>query len=337
MMEQIKYLREGQTLCEEDMMLVMRQIMNGRISEERVLEFLEAFSMHEETVEEITAAAKVLREGVIKIKAPYNAVDCCGTGGDQAGTYNISTAVALVAASCGVPVAKHGNRAASSKTGAADVLEALGVNLDLPPEALEDALIKFNFAFLMAPNLHKGMKYVSSARKKIGKRTIFNLLGPLANPAGTRRQLIGVFDRKWMIPMAQTLKNLGTKKAWIVCGADGLDEISTTGPTYMVSLDEEGNITERTLFPEMFGVSPSKIEKILGGGPEENAAALRAVLEGRKCPYRDIVVANASAVLNIHGSASSLIEGAQKAEHAIDSGETLQTLKDYIAFSRSPA
>lgn len=335
MIEQIKLLREGQRLSEEDMTLFMREIINGRVSEERVLNFLELFSQNEETVTEITAAARVLRESTLKIKAPHNTVDCCGTGGDQKGTYNISTAVAFVAAACGVPVAKHGNRAASSQTGAADVLEALGVNLNLSAQALEEALLRFKFAFLMAPHFHKGMKYVASARKAIGKRTIFNLLGPLSNPAGTRRQLIGVFDRKWMRPMAEVLKNLGSRKAWIVCSADGLDEISVSGATYAITLNEEGEIAERTLFPEMFGLTPSPIEKILGGNAQENATALRGVLEGRKGAYRDIVLANTAAVLNIHGSATSLIEGAQKAEQAIDSGDAMQILKDYIAYSRS--
>jgi len=334
MMEQIKLLQAGETLSDEDMTLVMRQMMNGRVGETLILEFLKAFGERDPTIEELTAAARVLREQVDVIKAPFGTIDCCGTGGDTASTYNISTAAALVIAACGAPIAKHGNRAASSKSGAADVLEALGVNLDLSKSALEEALVKFHFCFLMAPNHHRGMKYVAPARKKLGHRTIFNLLGPLANPAATRRQLIGVYDRKWLLPFAQILKNLGTRRAWVVHGSDGLDEITTTGETYCAILDDEGRISEKTLTPEDFGLPPTTIDKLEGGTAEQNAAALRAVLEGQKCAYRNIVLTNAAAALVVHGSASNLKDGVEKATYAIESGEALQTLKDYIVFSR---
>ena len=316
------------------MIAAMTQIMDGTVSESDLSAFLVNMAERGETVDEITGAARVMREKASGIKAPYGAVDCCGTGGDNSGTYNISTAVALVAAACGVPVAKHGNRAASSKSGAADVLEILGVNLDAPKERLEEALETLHFAFLMAPNHHQAMKHVVPVRKKLGRRTIFNLLGPLANPAGTRHQLIGVFDKKWLMPMAEALRNLGTKTAWIVHGSDGMDEITVTGPTYAAILDHEGHIEEKTLTPEHFGLKPHDLEKLAGGSADENAVALRAVLEGQKCAYRDITLANTAAVLVIHGSAEDLKDGTRKAAEAIDQGLAMQTLKDYVSLSR---
>ncbi|MEM7650803.1 MAG: anthranilate phosphoribosyltransferase [Pseudomonadota bacterium] len=326
---------DGKTaLNEEQMIEAMNRIMDGQVADADLSAFLVNMAERGETVEELTGAARVMREKAAGLKAPYGAVDCCGTGGDASGTYNISTAVALVAASCGVTVAKHGNRAASSKSGAADVLEVLGVNLNLSKEKIEEALETIHFGFLMAPNHHQAMKHVVPVRKALGTRTIFNLLGPLANPAGTRHQLIGVFDKKWLMPMAETLRNLGAKKAWVVHGSDGLDEITTTGVTHAVTLDHEGNIEEKTLTPEHFGLPSHDLEKLKGGDADENAVALRAVLEGQKCAYRDIVLANTAAVLIISGSAESLTEGVEKAAQAIDAGLSYQTLKDYIAFSR---
>ena len=320
-------------LSRDETITAMTAIMNGKCEEDDIAKFLTDMAERGETVDEITGAATVLRSKVTPIKAPHNAVDCCGTGGDASGTYNISTAVALVAASCGVPVAKHGNRAASSKSGAADVLEALGVNLDISIPRLEEALETYNFCFLMAPNHHQAMKHVAPIRKKLERRTIFNLLGPLANPAGTKLQLIGVYDQKLLTPIAQTLKALGTKRAWIVHGTDGLDEITTTGPTNIAVLDD-GIITEKTLTPEDFGFSASAPENIKGGNADENATALRRLLEGEKSAYRDIVIANTAAVLTLHGKAKDIKEGAKQAADAIDNGYSYQTLKDYIAFSR---
>ncbi len=328
-------LPDGHTpLSEEEMITAMTSIMDGQVDEAALADFLVNMNDRGETAEEITGAARVMREKATSIKAPYGSVDCCGTGGDKSGTYNISTAVALVAASCGVPVAKHGNRAASSKSGAADVLEVLGVNLDVPKERLEEALETLHFAFLMAPNHHQAMKHVVPVRKKLGRRTIFNLLGPLANPAGTRHQLIGVFDKKWLEPMAETLRNLGTKRAWVVHGSDGLDEITVTGPTNITTLDEEGRIESKTLTPEHFGLPTHDLEKLKGGDADENAQALRAVLEGQKCAYRDIVLANTAAVLVIQGKKDTLEDAVKTAQDTIDSGLALQTLKDYVAFSR---
>lgn len=320
-------------LTEDQMIAAMTTIMNGESNDADIETFLRGLAERGETVDEITGAARVMREKASPIEAPHNAVDCCGTGGDASGTYNISTGVAIVAASCGVPIAKHGNRAASSKSGAADVLEALGVNLDIPQQKLEEALKLYNFCFLMAPNHHSAIKHVMPARKAIGSRTIFNLLGPLANPAGTRRQLIGVFAKEWVEPMAQTLLNLGTKSAMVVHGQDGLDEISISAPTDIAIL-REGQITTKTITPEHFGLKTHPLEKLKGGDANENASALRAILEGQKCAYRDIVIANTSAVLNIFGKTDDLTEGAKLAAAEIDSGHAYQLLKDYIQFTR---
>ncbi len=322
-------------LTQAQMSEAMTLIMEGQVSEDELAGFLTTLAARGETVDELTGAAIIMRQKATTIKAPYEAVDCCGTGGDQSGTYNVSTAVALIAASCGVPVAKHGNRASSSQSGAADVLEVMGVNLDMPQEALEEALKTLHFAFLMAPHHHQAMKHVVPVRKKLGTRTIFNLLGPLANPAGTRFQLIGVYDKKWVKPMAETLKNLGTKRAWVVHGADGLDEITTTGETSIAMLDDEGQIKEKTLSPKDFGLETNPLEKLIGGDADDNANALRAILEGQKCAYRNIAIANTAAVLVIAGKTENLIEGVEKAEESLDNGLAYDTLSDYIALSRS--
>ena len=311
----------------------MRCIMSGGASEAQIGAFLTGLCVRGETIAEITGAATVLREKAEIITAPPDALDCCGTGGDASGTYNISTAVALVCAACGVPVAKHGNRAASSKSGAADVLEALGVHLDLSKDRLEEALRRFNFCFLMAPHHHQAMKHVVPVRKQLGFRTIFNLLGPLANPAGTKRQLIGVFDRKWLVPLAEVLKNLGTEQAWIVHGSDGLDEITTTGETYAAILDR-GNITERTLTPDDFGLPAARPDDLKGGDAQDNAKALQDLLDGAKTPYRDIVLANAAAALLIHGQETDLKQAVQKASQAFDNQSVKSVLETYAAFSR---
>ena len=291
-------------------------------------------SIRGETIEEITGAARVMRQKALPINAPLGAVDCCGTGGDKSGSYNISTAVAIVAAACGVPIAKHGNRSASSKSGAADVLEALGVNLDVSQEKLEDAIKQFNFAFLMAPKHHQAVKHVVPVRKSLGVRTIFNILGPLANPAQTQFQLLGVFDKSLVVPIAEVLRELGTKTAWVVHGGDGMDEITTTTHSYVAKL-EDGHITEEILKPDDFGVMTSNPDDLKGGTPEHNAAALRGVLQGEKNAYRDIVVVNTAAVLMIAGKEQEITSATQRAQSAIDSGDALKLLTQYVEFTRS--
>jgi len=337
--DSIPRLKSGTHLTEANMVEAMTDIMDGRVSEEDLTAFLIALHDKGETVAEITGAAKVLREKAATIKAPMSAMDCCGTGGDQSGTYNISSTVAAVLASCGVPVAKHGNRAASSKSGAADVLEALGMRLDVPRSNLEQALKEYNYAFLMAPNHHASMQNVAAVRKALGeqgRRTIFNLLGPLANPAGTRYQLMGVFDKDWIVPIAETLKKLGTKRAWVVHGSDGMDEITLTGETYVAIADsEKDEIETRTLTPNDFGLPECSPSDLLGGDAEENAKAMRAVLEGQNGAYRDIVLANTAAALVVHGKCKELENGVLIAAQAIDDGYAWQNLCDYIAFTRS--
>lgn len=332
----INMLAQGTVLSEKDMEDVMGYIMQGHATDTQITTLLTTLATRGESVGEITGAARVLRNMAQAIDAPNDAVDCCGTGGDSdkntGGTYNISTAVALVSAACGVPMAKHGNRAASSKSGAADVLEALGVNLDLTHTQLEQALKAFNFCFLMAPHHHQAMKHVAPIRKSLGFRTIFNLLGPLANPAGTQYQLMGVYDKKWVRPLAETLQNLGTKRAWVVHGQDGLDEITTTTSTDIAIL-EGGVITEKTITPADFGLETASPQDLKGGDATYNANALRAVLNGEKGAYRDIVLANAAAVLNIHGTAQTLKDGVKIAIKNIDNGNALNVLERYINFS----
>ncbi len=330
----LKTIQAHENLSEDQMVDAVTQIMDGQCSDAEIAAFLMGLSVRGETVSEITGAARVMCSKATSIKAPSDAVDCCGTGGDHSGSYNISTAVALVSAACGVPMAKHGNRSASSKSGAADVLEALGVNLDISHSVCEQALEDIGFAFLMAPKHHQAMKYVVPVRKALGVRTIFNLLGPLANPAGTKRQLIGVFDRKWMIPMAETLQKLGTEKAWIVHGSDGMDEITTTGETFVAKLEDD-NITEVVLTPDDFDVMYSAPESLKGGDARTNAAALTALLEGIENAYRDIVVANTAAVLVIADKADNLKDAAKLAAAAIDSGKALDILSSYRNISQS--
>ncbi len=311
----------------------IKKMLEGRMSEEEIMSTLSSINRYGETVEDIVAGAEILREKATPFQAPLDAIDCCGTGGDSASTYNISTAVALVAAACGVPIAKHGNRASTSKSGAADVLEALGANLAAPTAKLEEALRKFNFAFLMAPRHHNVMKHVALARKKLPHKTIFNLLGPLANPAGTRRQLIGVYDKKYLVPLAKALHELGSEKAWIVHGADGLDEITTTNET-MIAILDKGEITQKTLTPDSFGLPYANKQDLVGGDAAQNAAAITELLAGKKSAYRDIVLANTAAVLVIHDTTNHLKQGVEIAATAIDSGAAEKTLKGYIEFTK---
>lgn len=329
----LQKLSQHTVLTEQEMIQAMQIIMSGEASSVQLASFLSCLSMRGETVEEITGAAKVMRDRASAISAPDGAIDCCGTGGDASGTYNISTAVALVSAGCGVPVAKHGNRAASSKSGAADVLESLGINLDLNQDQLEKALNQFNFCFLMAPHHHTAMKHVVPVRKELGFRTIFNVLGPLANPAGTQFQLIGVFDKKLLRPMAEVLKNLGTKRAWVVHGTDGLDEITTTAPTDIAILDN-GRITEKTITPDDFGLPTAKQEDLKGGDATVNAQAIQELFDGKPSAYRDIVLANTAAVLIIAGKADDMKKSVSIAADAIDSGKAKNVLTDYTTFSQ---
>jgi anthranilate phosphoribosyltransferase len=280
---------------------------------------LMALRVRGETVDEIAAAARVMRAKCHAVRAPAGAMDIVGTGGDGKGTLNISTATAFVVAGAGVPVAKHGNRNLSSKSGAADALTQLGVNVMVGPDVVEKALDSCGIGFMMAPMHHPAIRHVMPTRAELGTRTVFNLLGPLTNPAGVKRQLTGAFARDWIRPMAETLKALGSEAAWLVHGADGTDEISASGPTWVAVL-KDGAVTETVVHPEDAGLPVHPFESLLGGAPEENAAALRALLEGARGAYRDAVLLNAAAALLVAERAADLREGVAMAEESIDRG-----------------
>ena len=330
----LKIIAQNTVLTEEQMVSVMHEIMSGDADSGQIKEFLTHLANRGESVSEITGAARVMREMAATISSPEFATDCCGTGGDGMNTYNISTAVGFILAACGIPVAKHGNRAASSKSGAADTLEALGIHLNVAHEKLEDSLKTLNFCFLMAPAHHQAMKHVVPIRKELGTRTIFNLLGPLANPANTKYQLIGVYDKKWLRPMAEVLHNLGTTKAWLVHGQDGLDEITTTTKTDIVILNN-GKITENIISPDDFGLNITTPEKLKGGDAEENAQALLDIYNGEHNAYRDIVLANAAAILMMHEKVDNLADGVKMAADVVDSGKAQEVLIRYITFTQN--
>lgn len=323
---------DGAALDQSEAEAAFDVLMSGQAEPIESAAFLTALKVRGETPAELVGAARALRSRVLKVDAPADAIDTVGTGGDHSGTYNISTAVALVAAACGVPVAKHGNRAATSKSGAADVLAELGVNLDVTPETVARALKETNIGFLFAPNHHSAFKHVAEVRKQLGIRTIFNLMGPLCNPAGAKRQLVGVFARKWLMPMAEALALLGSERAWVVHGSDGLDEITTTGPTYAVEL-LDGKLRTFEIVPEDAGLKRAKPEDLKGGDAATNAAALRTLLHGRGGPYRDIVVLNTAAALIIAGKVTDLRSGADMALDAIVNGKAAKVLESLVAIT----
>ncbi|MBL6457971.1 anthranilate phosphoribosyltransferase [Belnapia sp. T6] len=325
-------LAAGERLAESEAEAAFGIIMAGEATPAQIAGLLMAMRVRGETVAELTGAVRAMRARMTAIEAPPGAIDIVGTGGDASGSLNISTATALVVAGCGVPVAKHGNRALSSRSGAADALAALGINLDVPLDRLETVLRTVGMVFLMAPRHHAALRHAAGPRVELGTRTIFNLLGPLANPARVRRQLTGAFHTSWLRPMAETLARLGTESAWVVHG-QGLDEIALSGETQVVAL-EAGGIREFTIAPEDAGLRRAPPEAIRGGEPAENAIALTALLEGAPGPYRDIVLLNAAAALLVAGRCADLREGAARAAEAIDSGTAsavLARLKDATA------
>jgi anthranilate phosphoribosyltransferase len=311
-------------------------VMSGAASEAQIGALLMGLRVRGETVDEIAGAARVMRANAHAIDAPEGAIDTCGTGGDDKGTLNISTAAAIVTAACGVPVAKHGNRASTSQSGSADVLAALGVDLDAEMALVERSLWDNNIAFLMAPRHHSAMRHVVAARRELGTRTIFNLLGPLSNPAGTRRQLVGVFAKAWVKPLAEVLARLGAEAAWVVHGEDGLDELTVTGPSFVAEL-KGGKIRTFEVTPEEAGLRRAKIEELKGGDAIANARALRALLHGQPGPYRDVVLLNAAAALIVAGAVDTLAAGVERAAQAIDSGSALATLDRLVAVGHRPA
>lgn len=324
--EAITKLIAATDLTEAEMTGVMNEVMTGAASPAQIGSLLTALRMKGETVEEITGAAKVMREKATKVEAPEGVVDTCGTGGDGSMTFNISTAAAFVAAGSGLIIAKHGNRSVSSKSGSADVLRALGVNIEAEVSRVEECIKEAGIGFLFAPMLHGAMKYAAPVRREIGIRSIFNILGPLTNPAGAKRQVIGVYDPALTDALAKVLNNLGSERAFIVRGEDGLDEITLADETRVTELNA-GSIRTYHVKPEDFGFNRCSPQDLLGGGPDENAGIIMGVLEGKKGPARDIVLLNAAAAITAGGLASKIEEGIAIAHGAIDSGEALAKLE----------
>ena len=324
---------DGNSLSEDEAEQAFDIIMSGGgATPSQIGAFLMALRLRGETVDEITGAARAMRAKATAIEAPDGAIDVVGTGGDAIGTHNVSTAAALVVAGCGIPVAKHGNRAFTSKSGAADVLSALGVDIEADFERVRQAIVDANIGFLMAPRHHGAMRNVGPTRVEMGVRTIFNILGPLSNPASVTRLLVGTFDRKWLEPMAAVLGNLGTERAWVVHGADGMDELTTTGPSYVAAL-EGGQVKTFEVTPEDAGLSRATLDELKGGSAEENAAAIRAMLSGTPGPLRDIVVLNAGAALVVAGKVADLRAGAADAAAAIDDGNAKAALDKLISIA----
>lgn len=320
----------GCSLSADEAETAFGQMLSGEATPAQMGGFLMSLRVRGETVEEITGAVKAMRARMLRVSAPPEAIDIVGTGGDNAGTWNVSTLASIITAACGIPVAKHGNRAASSRSGAADVLSVLGVKVGLSPDQLARSIEQAGLCFMMAPTHHAAMRHVGAVRVELGTRSIFNLLGPLSNPAGVSRQLLGVFAPTWLEPIAATLMRLGSERVWVVHGEDGLDEITTTGPTRVVAL-EAGRMTPFIITPEQAGLPLSSMEDLKGGDPETNAQALHAVLAGERTAYRDIAVLNAAAALVIADRAPTLRDGAEQAARALDSGAAKGTLERLIA------
>lgn len=332
--EAINLIIQNVSLSEAEMAECMTEIMEGKATDAQIGAFLTALRIKGETVEEITGAARIMREKAVKINSPEGVIDTCGTGGDMSGTFNISTCVALVVAASGVPVAKHGNRSVSSRSGSTDVLEALGVKVDLPPEKVEKCLFETNFGFLFAPLFHPAMKYAIGPRREIGVRTLFNILGPLTNPARAKRQVLGVFTNRLTETLASVLGNLGAVDAMVVHGEDGLDEITTTDGT-RVSRWQDGQIETSYIVPEDYGFKRVDKTDLVGGDRDENARITLSILNGEFGPKRDVVVLNSAAAIMVAGRTDSLSAGREMAEDAIDSGRALKKLKEVQKITQS--
>jgi anthranilate phosphoribosyltransferase len=324
-------IRSDAALSEFEAVDAFDAIFEGRVDDDMLAEFLAAMSKRGPTVAEITGAARSMRANMHSIEAPPDAIDLCGTGGDGHHTLNISTAVSFVVAGCGVPVAKHGNRSATSRAGAADTLEALGVKIELSQEAARRCLDEAGSCFLFARAYHPAMRHVAAVRSRLGVRTIFNLLGPLSNPARVKRQLLGVYAREWLEPMAEVLDALGTEHAWVVHGHDGLDEMTTTGLTYIAALDK-GNVQ----LLEFDAIQrAATLDALKGGDAPHNAGAIKRLLDGEDGPFRDIVLLNAGAALVVAGKAQSIADGVRLAEASLDSGAALSRLERLIEVSHA--
>lgn len=332
----LSLLADGASLTAEQSEQAFDIIMSGAADLAQMAAFIMALRVRGEQVDEIVGGARVLRAKANRVKAPDGIVDTCGTGGDGIGTYNISTAAAIVTAAADVPVAKHGNRSVSSKSGSADVLMSLGAVLEIPQAANEASLQENGFAFLFAPAHHKAMRHVAPARGSLQLRTIFNLLGPLANPAQAKRQVLGVFDRRWLRPMAEVLAKLGSEHVWVVHGSDGLDEVTTTGPTHVAEL-KDGVITEFDVSPADVGLPVAAIDDLKGGDAGVNAQAITDLLDGKPSAYRDIVLMNAGAALVVGGQCATLHEGVSRAAETIDTGDAKTSFAKWVAFTQANA
>ncbi len=329
--EALRRVAVGELLSANEAAGAFDAIMRGEVSEPRMAAFLTALAMRPPSVAEITGAVRAMRAAMTTVRAPEGTIDVCGTGGDGLATLNVSTATAFVVAGCDVPVAKHGNRSISSRTGTADVLEQLGVCPNLDADQAEACLAETGFCFLFAPKYHPAMKHIAPVRQELGFRTIFNLIGPLSNPAGVRRQLIGVFLRDWLEPLAQVLCDLGTESAWLVHSMDGMDEISGAAPTEAVTL-RNGKIARIMLAPEDAGLRRSPASAIAGGDAQENAAEIEQLLVGERSAFRDVVVLNTAAALIVAEKAADLSSGAAMAVEALASGranDVLRRVKDF--------
>jgi len=328
----IQKVSGGATLSEEEIRTALEQMTAGAATPAQMGAFLMALRVRGETVEEIAGAARMLRAKMNRVEVAPDAIDIVGTGGDTHGTYNVSTCAALLAAGAGVKVAKHGNRRVSSRSGASDVLAELGVKLEVTPATIARCVNEAGVGFLWAPMHHPALKHWAPIRGELGIRTIFNLLGPISNPAGVKRQVVGVFSWHWVEPIAHVLRNLGCEHVWVVHGHDGLDELTTTGATDVAEL-KDGKVTVFEVTPADAGLPPARLSDLKGGDEKQNAAAIRDVLAGRKTPLRDIAVLNAAAALIVAGKAANLIDGAALAAHAIESGAARRALERLVAIS----
>jgi anthranilate phosphoribosyltransferase len=333
--EVISQLVSGRSLSMDESSAVMEEIMEGNATPAQFGAFVTALRIKGETVEEIAGLARTMRVKALRVNINEPVVDTCGTGGDGLGTFNISTTAAFVAAACGLKVAKHGNRAMSSQCGSADVLEALGVKIDLNPEQVQKCLEKVGIGFMLAPVFHPAMKYAAAPRKEVGIRTVFNILGPLTNPAGAGGQVLGVPDRSLIEKMATVLKMLSCQHALVVHGEDGLDEITITGKTFVSEL-RNNNIKNYEIAPEELGLPRAKPDSLKGGTAKENADLLRSILSGKKGAQRDIVLMNASAALVAGDKVATLGQGIALARKAIDNGKALQKIEELVKFSQNP-
>jgi anthranilate phosphoribosyltransferase len=332
----IQKVSGGTTLEEEEIRLALDLMTAGEATPAQMGAFLMALRVRGETVEEITGAAQMLRSRMNRVVVPPGAIDIVGTGGDNHGSYNVSTCAALVAAGAGVKIAKHGNRRVSSMSGASDVLTTLGVKLDVPFEVITRCVTEAGVGFLWAPRHHPALAHFAPIRGELGIRTIFNLLGPICNPAGVKRQVVGVFSWQWVEPIAHVLRNLGCEHVWVVHGHDGLDELTTTGATDVAEV-KDGHVTVFEVTPADAGLAPAKLSDLKGGDEKHNAEAIREVLAGKKTPLRDIAVLNAAAALIVADKAANLTDGAALAAHSIESGAAKAALDKLVAISNGLA